>query len=76
MNTNAYGFLKKIVLFSYGEGIVIPLSIRYDECRRPPRGAPAADWRVKNTPLPAVPRIGPETGVIHREHYFHGSGVN
>ena len=64
MNTNAYGFLMKIVLFSYDAGIAIPLSIRYDDCRRPPRGAPAADWRVKNTPLPAVPRKGPEAGVL------------
>jgi len=40
MNTNAYGFLKKIVLFSYGEGIVIPLSIRYDECHPPDEAPP------------------------------------
>ena len=40
MNTNAYGFLMKIVLFSYDAGIAIPLSIRYDECRRPKTGHP------------------------------------
>jgi len=68
MNTNAYGFLKKIVLFSYGEGIVIPLSIRYDECHPPTRRPRGGSGTLQKN--------HPEAGVIHREHYFHGSGVN
>ena len=36
-------FPVKIVLFSYDAEIVTPLSIRYDECRRPRWDAPAAD---------------------------------
>jgi hypothetical protein len=33
----------KIVVFRYDAEIGTTLSIMYDECRRPQRGAPAAD---------------------------------
>ena len=71
-----WAFPMKITGFRYNAGIVTTLSISYDECRRPRRGAPAADrWLQKNS-LPAVPRRGPDAGV-HRQWYdFHGSGVS
>ncbi len=59
-------FLMKIVLFRYDAEIIITLSIWYDECRHPRRGAPVADRRLKiqKNSLPAVPRRGPEAGVL------------
>ena len=65
----------KIIAFSFDAAIVSTLFLWCDECRRPRRGAPAADWRVKNTLLPAVPRRGPEAGVLRIKDDFHGSGV-
>jgi hypothetical protein len=32
--------------------------------------------KIQKNSLPAVPRRGPVTGVIHRENDVHGSGVN
>ena len=37
----------KIVLFRYDAEIITTLSIRYDKCRHPRRGAPVADRRLK-----------------------------
>ena len=57
--------------------IVTSLSIRYDDCRRPRWGAPAAVLvnENKKNPCPAVPRRGPEAGVHQVEYDFHGSDV-
>jgi hypothetical protein len=68
----------KIVVFSYDAGIVTPLSVRYDDCRRPRRGFlyGGSLTKIKKNSLPAVPRRGPEAGVLRREDDFHGSGVN
>jgi len=54
----------KIIVIRYNAGIVTNLSIRYDDCCRPRRGAPAADRRLKiqKNSLPAVPRRGLEAG--------------
>ena len=71
-----WAFSMKIVVFEYDVEIVTTLSISYDVCRRPRRGAPAADrWLQKNS-LPAVPRRGPEVGFLHIKDDFHGLGVN
>ena len=60
-----WAFPMKIVLFRYETGMVTTLSLRYDDCRRLRRDAPAADrWaKFKTTPCPAVPRRGPKAGV-------------
>ena len=52
------------------------LSIYYpwDECRRPRRDAPAAIQGPLNTKKhsrPAVPRRGPEAGVLRIQYAFH-----
>ena len=61
----------KIVVFSYEAGIATTLFVWYDEYRRP-RGRSVTK---KKTPLPTVPRRGPEVGVIRIDYNFRGSGV-
>jgi len=70
------GFPLKIVAFSFDAGIVSTLFIWCDECRRPKTGRPRGGSVIKMTPLPAVPRRGPEEGVLRISHDFLGSGVN
>ena len=44
-----------------------------------PDGAPPRridDQKIKKTPCPAVPRRGPEAGVLRIHYDFHGSCVN
>jgi len=48
------GITLKIKLFRYDVGIVTPLSISYDEYRRPRRDAPAADRGLNLKKLPAL----------------------
>ena len=52
----------KIVVFRYDAEIVTTLSIGYDECRRPRGGL---GTKMQKNFLPAVPRRGPEAGVLH-----------
>jgi len=62
----ATGFPMKNIVFRYNAGIVTNPSISYDDYRRPRWGAPAADGRIKivKNSLPALPRRGPEAGVL------------
>jgi len=61
----------KIVLFRYDTGIVSTLSLKYDDCRRSRRDAPAADIGEQiHTPCPATPRRGSDTGVYRMEKIF------
>ena len=44
-----------------------------------PDGSPPwriGDYKFKKNSLPAVPRRGPEAGVLRRYYNFPGSGVN
>jgi hypothetical protein len=44
-----------------------------------PDGSPPwwiGDYKFKKNSLPAVPRRGPEAGILRREDDSHGSGVN
>jgi hypothetical protein len=43
MNLYVHARTMKIVLFRYDMGMVTTRSLRYDDCRRPRRDAPAAD---------------------------------
>jgi len=61
----------KIVVFRYDVRIVTPLSTRYDDCRR--FESVTTNSKIS---LPAVPRRGPEAGVLRIFCDFHGSGLN
>ena len=55
-----YAFSVKIIVFRYNTGILTNLSLNYDDYRRPRRGAPAADWWIKNTKKTSLPRRASE----------------
>ena len=77
MHPIQYDFLGDDVYSVMMPEIVTSLSIRYDDCRRPRWGAPAAVLvnENKKNPCPAVPRRGPEAGVHQVEYDFFGSDV-
>ena len=64
----------KIVVFRYDAEIVTTLFVGYDECRRTRRGflCGGSVTKMQKNFLPAVPRRGPEAGVLRIEGDFHG----
>jgi hypothetical protein len=61
-----------IVVFRYDAGNVTPLSTSYDDGLHPRRFTPAADrgLTIQKNSLPAVPRRGPEAGILRMEDDF------
>ena len=73
-----WAFPMKIILFRYDAEIVTTLSISYDDCRRPRRGAPAANrWlKIQKNSLPSRASQRPWGWSLSYVEDFHGTDVN